>query len=852
MSKHHNIRLFKTAQNVQWDVLPRKTGITDGPGILDSATYNLTDDSGFHQIPTSTGMTLRLGGGSFGAAGTISVGTGVSLAGLTSDVPNGNGIYTLSGGSFAVQNNANIPFVINQGLNISTSFTGTGVTLTKTGNGTLALQQSASNSLPANFVVNSGALDGTTVNYMRSMFADNVGNITVNAGATLKISDAHAFGGAPGFNAGPNITLNSATLNPVREQYFKSLTLNGSTILSSNHPLRFLQNAVTVVGTQASTVASGFDTYSTPMVFNVGVTGDPQGDLLITGGGLKNVNSTAINVTKQGLGKMVLSGGAYPLTGIYTVSAGTMDFKSTTPPLVAGKNWVVSSGATLLFESATAVNLTGTNTGAGNIQIVNGGHLQYNGVDVNAVGFTKPSGFTGNYISPSVVSAVTGNPVTIASNRTSDRTFTVNDNYQNISTVSITGNPSHGVASLSTSTAGGLKTVTVSYTPTTGYVGSDSLTVTVNDGRGVSTNQLFQYNDVANSAPVINNNGAVVDVTYGSQAQFTIAASDPEGDTLSYVIDSISGGTATIVGNSITYTPTTNTNHTDSIQFSVTDQYGATTIGTVSFNVLAQAASSNVKRFIRISYYPAFADVTKRPVVAFTNPPAGLDVVYPTSGYACLVSWDKTAVVTGDITITGPGDDPSYILVAAVDGNYNPRFGAGNIILNNGTQRTELVIYSGLNNNVYPVLEVENIQAPDLDLVADVVRVYDYRYSLSKNVQVGNVFAKTVFASAAYDLIDTEVSFKSISLTKSSNGFTSLYANAGTQSKFTTYDHKLKVLNGVAFDSTGTNSVTVGAGKHGSLVMDFATTVSGPMSTTNFGYAEIQIAYGATGVSIVN
>ena len=68
----------------------------------------------------------------------------------------------------------------------------------------------------------------------------------------------------------------------------------------------------------------------------------------------------------------------------------------------------------------------------------------------------------------------------------------------------------------------------------------------------------------------------------------TLAGSDPNGDSLTYAIASApSNGSASLSGNTVTYTPSSNYSGTDSFTFTVSDGTTTSSAATVSITVNA-------------------------------------------------------------------------------------------------------------------------------------------------------------------------------------------------------------------------------------------------------------------------
>ena len=160
---------------------------------------------------------------------------------------------------------------------------------------------------------------------------------------------------------------------------------------------------------------------------------------------------------------------------------------------------------------------------------------------------------------------------------------------------------------------------TLTYTPTTGYLGQDSFTYTISDGQGGTATATVTI-DIVNRAPVATNDSA----TTPEDTPVTIAVlandTDPDGDPLS--VTSASALHGTVVRNldgTLTYTPAANYNGADTISYQVTDGHGGTATATVAVTVapvndaptvtgLADQANDGGST-VNVPTAPAFGDV---------------------------------------------------------------------------------------------------------------------------------------------------------------------------------------------------------------------------------------------------
>jgi len=116
-----------------------------------------------------------------------------------------------------------------------------------------------------------------------------------------------------------------------------------------------------------------------------------------------------------------------------------------------------------------------------------------------------------------------------------------------------------------------LNGIEVTYTPSEGFHGPDSFRYRVSDGLAQSNEATVVINvlAVANRAPVANDTR--VSTTEDLAVQFTLNASDPDGDPLTALISIPAHGQISMSGIVVTYTPDANYNGSDSFTYKVSD-----------------------------------------------------------------------------------------------------------------------------------------------------------------------------------------------------------------------------------------------------------------------------------------
>ncbi|PXA04418.1 hypothetical protein DDZ13_07760 [Coraliomargarita sinensis] len=128
---------------------------------------------------------------------------------------------------------------------------------------------------------------------------------------------------------------------------------------------------------------------------------------------------------------------------------------------------------------------------------------------------------------------------------------------------------------------------TLSGTPTSSDVGTNSFTVSVSDGTATAVEATLNITVInTNDAPVANDDSATVDED-GSVA-ITLTATDLDGDPLTYtVVTAPSNGTLSGTAPDLTYTPNADYNGTDSFTFKANDGTVDSNIATVSITISA-------------------------------------------------------------------------------------------------------------------------------------------------------------------------------------------------------------------------------------------------------------------------
>jgi Bacterial Ig domain/FG-GAP-like repeat len=158
----------------------------------------------------------------------------------------------------------------------------------------------------------------------------------------------------------------------------------------------------------------------------------------------------------------------------------------------------------------------------------------------------------------------------------------------NAGSVTITTAPSHGAATINTTTG------VVTYQPATGYSGADQLAYTVSDGLGANSNAAT-VSITVQPAPVAVNDTDTIQA--GQAATINVLSNDTtDGGTLNSatirIVVAPTHGTAVVSNGEVVYTPTSGYSGLDTFQYTVQDNLGTTSnAATVSVDVQAPASS---------------------------------------------------------------------------------------------------------------------------------------------------------------------------------------------------------------------------------------------------------------------
>jgi len=234
----------------------------------------------------------------------------------------------------------------------------------------------------------------------------------------------------------------------------------------------------------------------------------------------------------------------------------------------------------------------------------------------------------------------------------------------------------------------------VTYTPKANFNGADSFTVTVKDAKGLTASQTVTVNVAAvNDKPTFAAGTQAVTTNEDTAATVTLAASDVDGDTLTYTAAAPANGTVTISGSTATYTPNANYNGADSFVVTASDGKGGTVTQTVNVTVAA------------VNDAPAISAASTRAITVAEDASATfvIDATDVETAATSLVASIVTAPANGRITTNSAGDN-----VYTPNANFN---GTDSFVVgvSDGTTRTTYTV----NVTVSAVDETVSIDVTD-------------------------------------------------------------------------------------------------------------------------------------------
>ncbi|WP_367873148.1 Ig-like domain-containing protein [Luteolibacter sp. Populi] len=227
-------------------------------------------------------------------------------------------------------------------------------------------------------------------------------------------------------------------------------------------------------------------------------------------------------------------------------------------------------------------------------------------------------------------------------------TLSATDPESSSLTYTVVGNPANGALS------GSGKNLT--YTPASGFTGSDSFTYRASDGTLQSALATVNVTVTQANAPP-QATAQTVTVTEDTAKSITLTGSDPEGSNLSYaVVGSPSKGTISGTPPNLTYTPKLNANGADSFTFRVNDGALNSSNATVSVTITpvndapvaaAKSATAPYNTAVAITLSGSDVDGNSLTYSVVTNPAHG-----SLSGSGANLSYTPATGYTGSDSFT--------------------------------------------------------------------------------------------------------------------------------------------------------------------------------------------------------
>ena len=342
-------------------------GASDGgTATWDTSTLNWDQGNGFARVAWVNGNNTAIFAGT---AGTVSLGTGITVGGLQFDTA-----------SYIIQNNTLTwgtagSIVANQNATISSIMAGS-VEITKSGTGTLML--TAANTYSGGTIVSNGllVLDKTGKNDTTPILAANsnltITNATVSfAGGNTANAIYNTSGGTITLNGGGTLAASQTTFN-AHNVY--NVIMNGGLLTAGAGTLDdalanwYINN--TISNTADSTISTSLGRNSSNGSLPVDVA---SGTTLLISGPLVNI-SGANGLTKSGAGTLRLSGTS-TFTGNTTINAGTLEISGAGQLGSGSYAGTIANNNTFVFNSSSAQTLDGIISGAGAVVKAGSGAL---------------------------------------------------------------------------------------------------------------------------------------------------------------------------------------------------------------------------------------------------------------------------------------------------------------------------------------------------------------------------------------------------------------------------------------------------------------------------------------------
>ena len=279
------------------------------------------------------------------------------------------------------------------------------------------------------------------------------------------------------------------------------------------------------------------------------------------------------------------------------------------PTAVSDTNTATDGGSTVSFfvlandtdpEDDPLSIQSVTQPAHGTIAIV-GDHLEYTPesgyVGTVSYSYTVTDGTSTDTVTNTIdIGAGNQPPVAVPDNTTAIKggsTVTINvlandtDPENNPLTIQSVTQPSHGSIAIVNNK--------LEYTPPSNWTGTTSYSYTISDGHNNTSSITSNITVVeGNQPPVANNWTGVTEQGLAINIDPTDNDTDPDGDTITIAsITQPAHGTATLNGNTITYTPSASYAGTDSLTYTISDGHGHTDTATINYTVNTHPPTAN-------------------------------------------------------------------------------------------------------------------------------------------------------------------------------------------------------------------------------------------------------------------
>lgn len=379
------------AASLTWDGDVATSGRQDGTGNWNTTDTNRWYDGSAYQTWNNATPDSAIFGNANGGAGTVTLTTSISVAGLTFN-PAGSSTYTLTG---TVANKLTLTGpstpVINVNLDAAATTTISAVLagtqgFEKTGTGILALTGTLSNEYTGTTTVTAGTLRMAKTS---GALAVN-GDIIINGGTFL-------WAGANQVADGASITLNSGTLwIGGQTDTIKSLTINGGTNnggTGSNGGTFVISDTLTVTGSQNLSLNSAANWSANTVVLTgsgtaLSLTGnnDASASQLIVGSGGLSMSGRTIslntgNGNAAAKGSKIVLNGDVTASGVNTINKGGTNVGVAQVDMgSATRTWNVTK---ILTADVTTVSVAVVGTSTAGLTKTGDGTLLLSGEDAN-------------------------------------------------------------------------------------------------------------------------------------------------------------------------------------------------------------------------------------------------------------------------------------------------------------------------------------------------------------------------------------------------------------------------------------------------------------------------------------